>query len=65
MLEHTTAGPPALQSLSVGTKLWGAVMEVSPHGLVVSLPHGLRGSVAYAEVRSRVWNVCSRVYGPG
>jgi hypothetical protein len=37
------------QSLSKGCKLWGAVIEVTPHELVVSLPHGLRGHVAYAE----------------
>eukprot|EP00887_Chlorella_sp_A99_P001742 scaffold19.g1742.t1 len=37
------------KSLSVGAKLWGAVTEVTPRELVVSLPHGLRGHVAYAE----------------
>ena len=44
--------PPSLlllQNLSRGCKLWGAVIEVSPRELVVSLPHGLRGHVAYAE----------------
>lgn len=40
---------PCLQSLSKGCKLWGAVIEVTPRELVVSLPHGLRGHVAYAE----------------
>ena len=41
--------PAPPQSLSKGCKLWGAVIEVSPRELVVSLPHGLRGHVAYAE----------------
>lgn len=36
------------KSLSVGSKLWGAVVEVRPRELVVSLPHGLRGHVGYA-----------------
>lgn len=45
--------PPAPQSLAVGMKLWGMVLEVSPRGLVVSLPQGLRGSVAPEEVRRR------------
>lgn len=40
---------PPLQTLSPGCKLWGAVIEVSPRELVVSLPHGLRGHVAYSE----------------
>ncbi len=40
----------AAQNLSVGMRLWGAVAEVSPRGLVVSLPHGLRGHVSAAEV---------------
>jgi rRNA biogenesis protein RRP5 len=31
--------------LSPGMRLWGAVLEVSPRRLVVSLPHGLRGVV--------------------
>jgi rRNA biogenesis protein RRP5 len=30
-------------------RLWGAVLEVSPRRLVVSLPHGLRGSVRPEE----------------
>ncbi|PRW20900.1 RRP5-like protein [Chlorella sorokiniana] len=37
------------KSLSKGCKLWGAVIELTPRELVVSLPHGLRGHVAYAE----------------
>lgn len=37
------------QSLSVGAKLWGAVIEVGQRELVVSLPHGLRGHVAYNQ----------------
>lgn len=41
--------PPPLQSLSPGCKLWGAIIEVMPRELVVSLPHGLRGHVAYGE----------------
>ncbi|KAG2446158.1 hypothetical protein HXX76_000753 [Chlamydomonas incerta] len=35
-----------VKNLSVGTKLWGMVLEVTPRGLVISLPHGLRGHVA-------------------
>ncbi len=46
---HQPARSSLLQSLSKGCKLWGAVIEVSPRELVVSLPHGLRGHVAYAE----------------
>jgi hypothetical protein len=30
--------------------VWGAVAEVGARELVVSLPHGLRGHVALAEV---------------
>jgi rRNA biogenesis protein RRP5 len=30
-------------------KLWGAVVEIMPRELIVSLPHGLRGHVAYRE----------------
>lgn len=41
------------QKLVVGMRLWGMVLEVTPKGLQVSLPHGLRGSVAPDEV-SRV-----------
>ncbi|KAL4451480.1 hypothetical protein ABPG75_007142 [Micractinium tetrahymenae] len=37
------------RTLAPGCKLWGAVIEVTPRELVVSLPHGLRGHVAYAE----------------
>lgn len=43
------AGPHPTQTLSPGCKLWGAVIEVTPRELVVSLPHGLRGHVAYSE----------------
>jgi rRNA biogenesis protein RRP5 len=32
-------------------KLWGMVLEVTPKALVVSLPQGLRGTVAPDEVR--------------
>lgn len=37
---------PLSQTLCVGMKLWGCVLEVSPESLTVSLPHGLRGTVA-------------------
>jgi hypothetical protein len=47
---HWPAAPALAspQSLSVGSKLWGAVVEVRPRELVISLPHGLRGHVGYA-----------------
>lgn len=35
-----------MQSLSVGGKIWGVILEVTPKRLVVSLPLGLRGLVA-------------------
>ena len=38
------------QSLEVGVKVWGMVQEVSARGLTISLPHGLRGTVAPQEV---------------
>lgn len=38
------------QNLAVGMRLWGAVLEASPRGLTVALPHGLRGRVSPAEV---------------
>ena len=41
--------PSSAQSLSKGCRLWGAVIEVGARELVVSLPHGLRGHVAYSE----------------
>lgn len=41
-----------LQNLHVGTRLWGMVLEVTPRGLVVSLPYGMRGTVAPEQVRS-------------
>ncbi|GFR41334.1 hypothetical protein Agub_g2019, partial [Astrephomene gubernaculifera] len=34
------------KNLQPGTKVWGMVLEVTPRGLVVSLPNGLRGFVA-------------------
>lgn len=37
------------KSLSLGMRLWGMVLEVTPRGLVVSLPQGLRGTVAPDE----------------
>lgn len=43
------SSPPRTQKLVVGQRLWGMVQEVSPRGLVVSLPHGLRGHVAPKE----------------
>ena len=39
------------QSLSVGTKLWGVVVEVNARRLTVGLPSGLRGVVRASEVR--------------
>lgn len=41
---------PCVQALAVGAKVWGAVAEISPKELIVSLPHGLRAHVAAAEV---------------
>ena len=38
------------QNLAVGMRLWGAVLEASPRGLTIALPHGLRGRVSPAEV---------------
>ncbi len=38
-----------LQNLTVGAKLWGSVLEIGPRELVISLPHGLRGHVAYTQ----------------
>lgn len=35
-----------VQSLTVGGKIWGVVLEVTSKRLVVSLPLGLRGFVA-------------------
>jgi len=37
------------KTLSVGMKMWGAVLEVTAHDLVISLPHGLRGFVTPKE----------------
>ncbi|KAK9832620.1 hypothetical protein WJX81_004603 [Elliptochloris bilobata] len=37
------------KSLGEGARVWGTVAEVGARGLVVSLPHGLRGHVAPAE----------------
>ena len=39
------------QSLSVGTKLWGVVVEVNARRRTVGLPSGLRGVVRASEVR--------------
>jgi rRNA biogenesis protein RRP5 len=39
-----------VQSLSLGSKIWGAVAEISPRELIISLPHGLKGHVPAAEV---------------
>ena len=38
-----------MQSLNEGTKLWGAVSEILSKELIISLPHGLRGHVAYKD----------------
>ena len=35
----------------MGAKVWGAVVEITPKELIISLPHGLRAHVAAAEVR--------------
>jgi rRNA biogenesis protein RRP5 len=37
------------RSLSVGMKMWAAVADARPRELVLSLPHGLKGHVAYAQ----------------
>eukprot|EP00238_Polyblepharides_amylifera_P004209 CAMPEP_0196596010 /NCGR_PEP_ID=MMETSP1081-20130531/83629_1 /TAXON_ID=36882 /ORGANISM="Pyramimonas amylifera, Strain CCMP720" /LENGTH=235 /DNA_ID=CAMNT_0041920817 /DNA_START=52 /DNA_END=756 /DNA_ORIENTATION=+ len=37
------------KTLSVGTKLWGVVHDVSKRDLTISLPHGLRGFVTFSE----------------
>ena len=37
------------QALTVGSKVWGAVAEITAKELIISLPHGLRGHVAPAE----------------
>jgi hypothetical protein len=44
----------AVQSLHVGMKLLGCVLEVSDEQLTVSLPYGLRAVVPAAEVRGAV-----------
>lgn len=46
----THASAAAMQKLSVGAKIWGVVSAVHLRELAVSLPHGLRGQVTYAEV---------------
>lgn len=38
-----------MQSLTVGGKVWGVVLEVTSKRLVVSLPLGLRGLVSPAD----------------
>ena len=45
------ACPSTLQALSVGAKIWGAVAEIHPKELIISLPHGLRGRAQLREVR--------------
>ncbi|KAL4538228.1 hypothetical protein Ndes2526B_g03454 [Nannochloris sp. 'desiccata'] len=37
------------KSLNEGTKLWGTVVEILAKELIISLPHGLRGHVAFKE----------------
>lgn len=39
-----------MQTCTVGAKVWGAVSDVLPHGLMVSLPDGLKGYVKAQEV---------------
>lgn len=41
---------PDMQTCTVGAKVWGAVSDVLPHGLTVSLPDGLKGYVKAEEV---------------
>ena len=41
--------PFVWQSLNVGTKIWGSILEVNDSDLVVSLPSGLRGFVHAKE----------------
>ncbi len=38
------------RNLSVGCKVWGCIMSVTSKELIVSLPDGLRGTVAVEEV---------------
>jgi hypothetical protein len=45
----------AVQSLHVGMKLLGCVLEVSDEQLTVSLPYGLRAVVPAAEVGGWWW----------
>ncbi|KAG2498018.1 hypothetical protein HYH03_004276 [Edaphochlamys debaryana] len=54
------------KNLQAGTRVWGMVLEVTPRGLVVSLPHGLRGHVA-PDQASDVLNLLSAAAsgGPG
>ena len=40
------------QNLTVGMRLWGAVLEATPRELIISLPHGLRGHVPPHEVHT-------------
>jgi len=41
------------KSLAPGVKLWAVVLEVTPRGLTLGLPHGMRGNVPASEVRAR------------
>jgi len=51
-----------LQKLVVGMRLWGMVLEVTPKGVQVSLPDGLRGAVAPEEVRSEGPEQCVKTH---
>lgn len=48
-LAHMPPRLPTPQMLHVGSRLWGVVVEVSHRGLIVSLPHGLKGYVSPAD----------------
>ncbi|KAA6421786.1 MAG: RRP5 protein, partial [Trebouxia sp. A1-2] len=37
------------KSCSVGAKIWGVISDVMHHGLIISLPDGLKGYVSAAE----------------
>ena len=39
-----------MQSCSVGAKIWGVISDVMHHGLIISLPDGLKGYVSADEV---------------
>ena len=43
----------------MGAKVWGAVAEITPKELIISLPHGLRAHVAAIEVQKPVIYLCA------